>query len=267
MPKPWAEIENEYITTNIGQRALAEKYGVSLSALNMNSKSGNWVQKRAAFVNGTLESLEEKEVEIFPGDGYFVLELPPDAEDMKPRQRYQLYSSLVKKIPKIDTNDPIQVKNRIESYFDCCNKNDIATSPPDLARWLKTSKRNLMRWLNGEFRKTTHQPLIEDAWTKLESDLVNRIQVGAISPPSGIFLLKNWFNYKDVQDIVVAPKNPLGELQDKKALEERIMGTVVVEEEEQSKRIEGAVVDVDFSVVEEGAQDGHNKPRDNRETD
>lgn len=76
MAKPWAEIEKEYITTNIGQRALAEKYGVSLPALNMHSKSGNWVKKREAFVNGTLEKLEEAEVEILPGDGYFTLRRP-----------------------------------------------------------------------------------------------------------------------------------------------------------------------------------------------
>lgn len=228
MAKPWAEIEHEYVTTNIGQRALAEKYGVSVPALNMHSKSGNWVQKREAFVQKKLAS----DVEILQGEGYFVLELPPEAEEMKPRQRYQLYASLVKKIPKINTADPIQVKNRIASYFDCCNKNDIASSPPDLAKWLKISSAELRRWRTGEFRKTTHQPLIEDAWTKLEADLVNRVQVGAINPASGIFLLKNWMGYKDVQDIVVAPKNPLGELQDKKALEERIMGTVVLEGEE-----------------------------------
>lgn len=233
MPKPWAEIEHEYITTNIGQRALAEKYGVSVPALNMHSKSGNWVQKREEYIKGRLD--EEPEVEILPGPGYFVLELPPEADDMKPRQRYQLYSSLMKKIPKINIDDPIQVKNRITAYFDCCNKNDIATSPPDLARWLKTSKRNLMRWLNGEFRKSTHQPLIEEAWTKLESDLVNRIQVGAISPPSGIFLLKNWMGYKDVQDIAIAPKNPLGELQNPEELRRRIEGSVVLETEEDTK--------------------------------
>lgn len=239
MAKPWAEIENEYITTNIGQRALAEKYGVSIAALNMHSKAGNWVQKREEYIKGKLEEEPEPKVEILPGDGYFHLELGEEAEKLKPRQRYQLYSSLVKKIPKIDTTDPVQVKNRIASYFDCCNKNDIAQSPPDLARWLKTSTDQLRRWRVGEYRKATHQPLIEDAWTKLEADLVNRIQTGAINPASGIFLLKNWMGYKDVQDVVVTPKNPLGELQDKKALEERIMGTVVVE---------------DFSVVEEGEE-------------
>lgn len=231
MAKPWAEIEHEYITTNIGQRALAEKYGVSLPALSMHSKSCDWVQKREAFVQ---KKLEDDAVEILPGEGYFPLDLPPEAEGMKPRQRYQLYSSLVKKIPKIDTTDPIQVKNRITSYFDCCNKNDIAQSPPDLARWLKTSTDQLRRWRVGEYRKATHQPLIEDAWTKLEADLVNRIQTGAINPASGIFLLKNWMGYKDVQDVVVTPKNPLGDLQNPEELRKRIEGCVVVEQEEEN---------------------------------
>lgn len=228
MAKPWAEIEHEYITTNIGQRALAEKYGVSVMALNNHSRAGNWVHKREAYVKGKLE---EEPVEILPGEGYYVLELPPDAEDMKPRQRYQLYAALVKKIPKINTADPIQVKNRIASYFDCCNKNDIPPSPADMARWLKISKKELERWRIGEFRRNTHQQIIEEAWTKLEADLTNRVQVGAISPPSGIFLLKNWMGYKDVQDIVVAPKNPLGELQNPEELRKRIEGCVVVEEE------------------------------------
>lgn len=231
MAKPWAEIEQEYITTKIGQRELAEKYGVSLPALSMHSKSGNWVQKREEFFQKKLNS---DEIEVLPGEGYFVLELGEEAQEMKPRKRYQLYSSLVKKIPKIDKADPIQVKNRITSYFDCCNKNDIAPSPPDLARWLKTTTDQLRRWRNGEYRKDTHQQLIEDAWTKLEADLVNRVQTGAINPASGIFLLKNWFSYKDVQDIVVAPKNPLGELQNPEELRKRIEGCVVVEQEEEN---------------------------------
>lgn len=236
---PWEDIEREYITTTIGQRALADKYGISTVSLNNHSSAGNWVQKREAYSQNKL--VEEPEVDILPGPGYFILELSEDTKALKPRLRYHAYSAMVKKIPKIDTADPIQVRNRVNSYFDCCTKNDIAPSPADLARWLKISVVQLRRWLYGEFRKSTHQPIIEDAWTKLEADLVNRVQTGAISPPSGIFLLKNWMGYKDVQDIVVAPKNPLGELQDKKALEQRIMGTVVVE---------------DFSVSEEGAKNG-----------
>lgn len=234
MAKPWAEIEHEYITTNIGQRPLAEKYGVSLPALNMHSKSGDWVKKREEYIKGELGAGPEPEVEILPGDGYFHLELGEEAEKLKPRQRYQLYSSLVEKMPKIDTTDPIQVKNRITSYFDCCMKNNIATSPSGLARWLGTTTDQIRRWKVGEYRKATHQPLIEAAWTRIEDDSVNRVQTGDINPGSGIFLLKNWFGYKDVQDVVVTPKNPLGDLQNPEELRKRIEGCVVVEQEEEN---------------------------------
>lgn len=236
MAIPWPEIEQEYITTSIGQRELAKKYGVTLPSINNHSRAGNWVQRREAYVREKQKEEEKEKVEVLPGEGYYVLELPPDAQDLKPRQRYQLYASLVKEIPKIDTSDPVQVQNRIASYFDCCNKNDIAPSPADMARWLKISMEVLRRWRIGEARKATHHQIIEIAFTKLEADLVNRVQVGAISPPSGIFLLKNWFNYKDVQDVVVTPKNPLGDLQNPEELRKRIEGTIVVD---------------DFNVVEE----------------
>lgn len=235
MAIPWEEIEQEYTTGTIGQRELAEKYGVSVPAVSMHSKAGNWVQKRAEYMKGKIE--EDQGAEILPGEGYFVLELPPDAEKLKPRERHRLYSP--RNIPQYAKDDPIQVRNRIESYFDFCNKYEIPTSPVDLAKWLKITFKTLERWRDGEYRKSTHQNIIEEAWDRIHSSLIMLAQTGGINPTTAIFLLKNWFAYKDVKDFVVAPKNPLGELQDKKALEQRIMGTVVVE---------------DFSVVEEGAQ-------------
>ena len=44
---------------------------------------------------------------------------------------------------------------------------------------------------------------------------------GQINPASGIFLGKNHFGYKDVQDLVVQPKQPLGEQADAEAIEEK----------------------------------------------
>ena len=35
------------------------------------------------------------------------------------------------------------------------------------------------------------------------------MQNGKISPPNGIFLGKNNFDYKDVQDVVLTPNTPL----------------------------------------------------------
>ena len=114
-----------------------------------------------------------------------------------------------------------------------CSRNDIPTSPVDLAKWLKISNKTFRVWRNGEYRAQTHQDIIDKALDRIHGDLINRIQTGAISPPSGIFLLKNWFGYKDVQDIVVAPKTPLGDLQNPEELRKRIEGTVIIEEEKE----------------------------------
>ena len=45
-----------------------------------------------------------------------------------------------------------------------------------------------------------------------------------------IFRAKNYFGMKDQQDIVLTPNTPLGDSPDQKQLEERIAGSVVVEE-------------------------------------
>ena len=43
----------------------------------------------------------------------------------------------------------------------------------------------------------------------LESLWNDWMQSGKINPASGIFIGKNMFGYKDVQDVVVTPNNPL----------------------------------------------------------
>ena len=37
---------------------------------------------------------------------------------------------------------------------------------------------------------------------------MDNMQNGRTNPAAGIFLAKNWFQYKDVADVVVTPNNP-----------------------------------------------------------
>lgn len=234
MAKPWAEIEREYITTTIGQRGLAEKYGVTTATINNHAKKGEWLKKRKKYMKQKVEV--EPEVEIVPGEGWFTFDLDSEWDDLKPHQKYKRYKNkLLKIIPGYNKDDPLQVRNRINSYLQFCNENDIAMSPTDLAKWLKIGTASLRRWRNGEYRRDTHQSIIEDAFDNIEADLINAFRTGATNPTTGIFLLKNWFGYKDVQDIAITPKNPNGELVSKEELERRILGTVVLEEGEEHR--------------------------------
>lgn len=240
MSIPWAEIEKEYITTYISQREIAKKYGITVVSVNKHATAGNWVQKREEYIQGKLaedqgiqeETGEASSVDIIPfGEGSVFLDLGPEAQKLKPKEKFQLYSLEVKKLPRYDNTNPFQVKNRVDSYFDFCGRSGIPPSPAGLARWLKIKMDTLKSWLLGTSRKSTHQDIIEESFLKIHEDLVFRFQTGGINPTSGIFLLKNWFDYKDVQDVIIAPKNPLGDLQNPEELRKRIEGTVIVEDD------------------------------------
>lgn len=228
----WESIKQEYVTSYISQRQLAKKHGITAVALNNHAKPENWLQQREEYMQNKKQELESQKTK--PCDIPGLLKRESNNEDNKPgsRTNFQAYALASLDLPAIDINNPLEVEQRINEYFRCCYENGIKPQKPGLAKWLNVTKRSLDDWNSGEHRKSTHQEIIQKAYTKLEEDLYDQVQSGHIQPGSGIFLLKNMFGYKDVQDIVVAPKNPLGELQDQKALEARIMATVVVDDYE-----------------------------------
>lgn len=56
----WSKIETEYTTTEISQTALAEKYGVSLRAVNIHAKRGNWVEKKEKNLQEITQTVSEE---------------------------------------------------------------------------------------------------------------------------------------------------------------------------------------------------------------
>jgi hypothetical protein len=60
----------------------------------------------------------------------------------------------------------------------------------------------------------------------LEEMWVDYMQNGKLNPASGIFIGKNFFGYRDVQDVVVTPNNPIGDPASQKALEDKYLEVV-----------------------------------------
>ena len=60
----WRKIKAEYIAGGISQRALAEKYGVSLPTLARRAKKEKWTAKRKAADMKAVEKVSEKTAEI-----------------------------------------------------------------------------------------------------------------------------------------------------------------------------------------------------------
>ena len=124
--------------------------------------------------------------------------------------RYLRMARAAVDLPPIDISDPTQVSNRIGEYFDFCEQNDRKPSMLGIANWLGVDRTTLTSWKRGEYRTTTHSPLIEKAVMVLEELWTDYMQNGLVNPVSGIFLGKVMFGYKDVQDYVITPNSPLG---------------------------------------------------------
>jgi len=117
--------------------------------------------------------------------------------------------------PAIDTNDPQQLQERIVWYFNRCISNDMKPGIVGLANALGVSRQTLWNWKTGERGKTMNPAcvdLIKKAYNFIEEMLESYMLNGKVSPPNGIFLLKNHFNYRDQTDVVVTPNNPLDNL-------------------------------------------------------
>lgn len=134
-------------------------------------------------------------------------------------------------LPPIDISDPKQVEQRIGEYFQHCIENDRRPQIVALCNWLGISRDTLNTWKNGEYRSSTHSDIIKKAYAFMEELWTDYMQCGKISPPTAIFLAKNWYGYKDVADVVVTPNNPMQGL-DAETARKRLIDAIPAEDDE-----------------------------------
>ena len=122
-------------------------------------------------------------------------------------------------LPKVDLSDTKAVEERINWYFARCKDHDMKPGVVGLANALGVSRKTLWSWKNGVRGVNTPESvdIIKRAYNFLEELWEDYMLNGRISPPNGIFLGKNHFNYTDVQDIVVTPNSPLDGLSNNEA--------------------------------------------------
>ena len=158
-------------------------------------------------------------------------ELSDTGGDLKPGEnsRFVRFALAAWDLPPIDISDPEQVKKRIGQYFQHCADNDRRPQIVGMCNWLGISRDTLNKWVNGDVRKDTHTDIIKKAYRIMEDMWADYMQYGKISPPTAIFLAKNWYGYRDVADVVVTPNNPYQSASDEelkqKYLTDMDMGT------------------------------------------
>lgn len=113
--------------------------------------------------------------------------------------------------PPIDTDDADALAERIDQYHRYCFDNDIKPDMVGMALAVGVSRKTLWAWENGvdSDKPQAVRNTLKKARTINEYLMSQMMQTGKINPVSGIFLLKNNFEYKDQQDVVITPNNPL----------------------------------------------------------
>lgn len=129
-------------------------------------------------------------------------------DDLEPEAVQQIVTSLkeLHDLGRPQTDE--ETKHRIDEYFSFCERSSIRPGIESLCMALHISRTTLFRWNNGEDCSEYKQELIQSAKAFIGAFLEQAMLCGKISPPSGIFLMKNWLSYKDAISIEEAvPQN------------------------------------------------------------
>ena len=119
---------------------------------------------------------------------------------------------------------------RLYEFFDTCQKTGQLPTVEKMVMALGTIKQTVWNWENGIGCSSVRMDLIKKAKGFIASFESEMVTEGKINPVVYIFRAKNYFGMKDQQEVVLTPNQPLGDSPDQKQLEERIAGSVVVEE-------------------------------------
>lgn len=127
-------------------------------------------------------------------------------------QKYINHSLEVAQLSPVDMSDNLQVAQRAVDYFNICAKNDMKPSVAGLALAMGIDRKELWEYRTGRKGNSIEvMNTLKKAALFLDVLMNDYMQNGKINPVSGIFLMKNNFDYADKQEVVLTPNNPLGE--------------------------------------------------------
>lgn len=113
-------------------------------------------------------------------------------------------------MPKIDTDSPEQIEQRIYDYLSYCVQNDMRPDMAGMALAIGVNRSTLWKWENGiESNKPAGvRNALKKGREMSETIMTQMMQNGKLNPVTAIFLLKNNHGYKDQQDVVITPNTP-----------------------------------------------------------
>lgn len=91
----------------------------------------------------------------------------------------------------------MELQDRLTHYFEMCAEGKICPGVESMAYACGVSRQSIYYWSKGEKCSIERQNMIIAAKGLLSAFVEQSMQKGQINPVAGIFLMKNWFGYKD----------------------------------------------------------------------
>jgi len=124
---------------------------------------------------------------------------------------YLRHALAIYDLPPIDISDIEQVKKRCEWYIRRCIEDDMSLTVAGVCSALGINRFTFYRWCIGETRSRTHSAYFQKLKRVMNAELETQLMYGTVPVVSGIFLLKNNFDYKDQSEMVLTPNVQLGD--------------------------------------------------------
>ena len=125
--------------------------------------------------------------------------------------KFIAFARTLRSMEKVNFHDPKAVSTRIDEYFALCQENDIRPSIVGLASALRISRSQLWNYKTGNSGiRLPEETLdtIKEAYDTAEALWEMYVMNCKNNPANLIFLGKNFYGYKDTQDVVIQPKDP-----------------------------------------------------------
>lgn len=117
MAVDWLKIKAEYISGGITQRALAEKYGVTLRQISNHATAEGWVAAREQHRNKLSIEIQQKTAEKIADSESEVLAI-------KSRLKLKMYQQIEKRMKSVDNDDGQEFRRLVQNYKDMCDISD-----------------------------------------------------------------------------------------------------------------------------------------------
>lgn len=124
--------------------------------------------------------------------------------------------------PKVKSDE--ELAERFDTYFKYCAENDVVPTVEEMASYTGYSQATVWDWENGRNKGFSPQTseIIKKAKDILKIFDAKMVLAGKIPFLAYCFRSKNYYGMKDQQEIVVAPKNPLGDEMSTEEIAKRI---------------------------------------------